>query len=184
MTNTRDCHFFQFLIVLLMCYCHLARSLTLPAPMTQASRHRPVHVGSASCVNSVLPIPKFQPQTRIHHASPWNHRVFEMSLPAPETTDAATFSGYRCSHCGRQQQAGTPHRTGQKPPGRRGRWVGSSAEKQLKCPDVSGAPVLLHPEGTYSSKLVPCLRSQPPHSYPVGNSLNSHSVSGGKSSNT
>lgn len=56
------CHFFQFLIALLMCYSHPARSLTLPAPTTQASRQLPVLVGSAFCVNSALPIPKFQPQ--------------------------------------------------------------------------------------------------------------------------
>lgn len=61
------------------------------------------------------------PKPPVHLASLWNHQV-----------SVATFSGYRCSHFGRQQSAGTPHQTGRKPPGRQGHWAGSSAEKRLK----------------------------------------------------
>lgn len=57
-----------------------------------------------------------------------------------ESSDVATFSAYRRSRFGRQRQDETPPQTGQKPPGRRGRWGGSSA-KRLKHPIFSGAPV-------------------------------------------
>lgn len=131
--NKRDhFYFFQFLIALLMCYRHPG-GLSFANPITQAP-DTPCAPGSASYVHvSALSIPKFQPKPPAPLANPKNCRVSEMFFLA-QRPRVATFSGCRCCHCGRQRQAGILHRTGQKPPGRRGRWVGSSAKKRLKHP--------------------------------------------------
>lgn len=138
-------------------------SLTSPTPITQASRSPLCSWFSVLCACLSSSIPQFQPQAPCLSCKPqklpgiWD----VLSGPRPRV---ATFSGCRCSHCGRQRQAGTPHRTGQKPPGRRGRWVGSSVKKRLKHPislEPQSFPTLKGPTPLY-------LKSQLPHTYPAG----------------
>lgn len=139
-------------------------SLTSPTPITQASRYPLCSwVQPPMCTSQLLPFPNSSPSPPLILQTPETARYLRCSF-WPQRPRVATFSGCRCSHCGRQRQAGTLHRTGQKPPGRRGRWVGSSAKKRLKH------PISLEPQSfpTLKGSAPLYLKSQLPHSHPAG----------------
>lgn len=143
-------------------------SCTLPA-LSYRPPDTPHAPGSAYAIFSALFIPEFQPPSPYSSCKPLKPPGRYLRCPLwPQEPRRATFSGYRCSRCGRQRPAGTLHQTGQKPPGRQGRWVGSSAKERYQYPDFSGAPLLPYLDGTHSFKLVPSLKSQPPHLHPAG----------------
>lgn len=134
------------IIALMLCQALTGR-LLLPSTLESQP---PLQNSIFSILNSSLnPVPL---------ASLWSHQV-------SEATSVATFSGYRCSHLGRQQLIGTPHQTGQKPPGRQGHWAGSSAEKMAQ----TYWPWL---EETVNS----WLKSWSLCSLPTGHSLNSYAA--------
>lgn len=151
-------YFFQFLIALLLCH-GTQPGLSLCQPSSPKPPDVPLCWWEPPVRSSQLfPIPNSMPKAPCSSCKPPKPRGFwdapSGPTDSPRDTDVATFWGYRCSRCGRQRQGGTLHRTGQKPPGRRGRRGGSSAKKRLKHPTFPGAPALPCPEAAPLSLLL------------------------------